>query len=627
MNILKKAAAAVTAVALLAGMSVPAGAANNTMKLLTQEVDSYVRSPYGDGLYDVLNDDNSGIGKFLAIPQSSIKKWRSSGDLQITDVKIDGNINWNGLGVYVDVPQLYNRDSSGNISRRYAYTFDGKDTMKITETSTDWMFPARSGNIVYAPSCDDKGNLTFSARNSAGKTIKTKFKVGENPYDGSYWYNFFTLNDENYLGYVIYQTTDKPTVQSVGDEITFAIDMVDKNGKSKNVWKKKAYTFYWACTSGNNLVFFYSDHDYGYNVCMYDLKKGKLITYTGRDLMYDLLPFMKSDGTETSEPAYSEDLDAFESNYSNISIARYRLETDNSLAYCLVDLSSKDVKYLSSNYKEMYTTDGKMYLVKTYDDKWGYINAKGKFLGAFDDAGEFNGKYAPVIKNGKAYLIDRNLRCVSEKITADYVDTLDDGLYYVENGNKKYLMTYASGSSSSSGSTTSKPSTSGKNISTLEIDKLSSEIYEGEKIYPDPSIYDGDYLLEEKTDYTLTYKNNDRPGTGSVIIKGKGKYTGTKTLTFKITMKTPTLTAKKSGNSKAVLSWKKIAGASGYEIYYSTNNGSFKKLADVKGTTLSKTVTQLDFKKNSYKFRIRAYGKTSAGNTTRTSWSKTIRLG
>lgn len=169
--------------------------------------------------------------------------------------------------------------------------------------------------------------------------------------------------------------------------------------------------------------------------------------------------------------------------------------------------------------------------------------------------------------------------------------------------------------------------TKAKDISTLEIDNLSSEVYEGEKIYPDPSIYDGDYLLEEKTDYTLTYKNNDRPGTGSVTIKGKGKYTGTKTLTFKITMKAPALTAKKSGNSKAVLSWKKVAGASGYEIYYSTNNGKFKKLTSVSGTTLGKTVTKLNFKKNSYKFKVRAVAKSSAGKSVYSSWSKTVKLG
>ncbi len=40
--------------------------------------------------------------------------------------------------------------------------------------------------------------------------------------------------------------------------------------------------------------------------------------------------------------------------------------------------------------------------------------------------------------------------------------------------------------------------------------------------------------LHERYDFTVTYKNNIHPGTATVIIKGKGNFTGTKILTFKI---------------------------------------------------------------------------------------------
>ena len=40
MNVLKKIASAVAAVAVLAGISVPVGAADSTLKLLSEEVDS-----------------------------------------------------------------------------------------------------------------------------------------------------------------------------------------------------------------------------------------------------------------------------------------------------------------------------------------------------------------------------------------------------------------------------------------------------------------------------------------------------------------------------------------------------------------------------------------------------------
>ena len=230
---------------------------------------------------------------------------------------------------------------------------------------------------------------------------------------------------------------------------TGAIDLVDINGKVKNIWKKEVNDFSILGRADDNIVFTFTYLIGGFKsactTCMYDLKNAKLVTYESNDLLDNDLLFVNSDGRTVSETAYYDwDLAGFSGNYSNVSIAKYKSKTDDTLAYCLVDLSSKDVKFLSSNYKEMFTADGKIYLVKTYDDMWGYINADGKFLGAFDDAGKFNGKYAPVIKNGKAYLIDRNLKCVSEKISATSVRTLDDGLYYVENGSKMYLMTYAS---------------------------------------------------------------------------------------------------------------------------------------------------------------------------------------
>ena len=96
MNIFKKVAAAVTAVAVLAGISVPVSAANKTLKLLTEEVDSEIGALSVDGLFCVLNDDEY-IDEFVSIPQSALKKWRSGGDLDMTDVEVDGNINWDNL--------------------------------------------------------------------------------------------------------------------------------------------------------------------------------------------------------------------------------------------------------------------------------------------------------------------------------------------------------------------------------------------------------------------------------------------------------------------------------------------------------------------------------------------------
>ena len=43
------------------------------------------------------------------------------------------------------------------------------------------------------------------------------------------------------------------------------------------------------------------------------------------------------------------------------------------------------------------------------------------------------------------------------------------------------------------------------------------------------------YRLTKDTDYTLTYKGNNKAGSASVVVKGKGNYSGTNALRFKIT--------------------------------------------------------------------------------------------
>ena len=58
--------------------------------------------------------------------------------------------------------------------------------------------------------------------------------------------------------------------------------------------------------------------------------------------------------------------------------------------------------------------------------------------------------------------------------------------------------------------------------------------FTGGEIKPAVKVKNGTTVLKEGTDYTVAYKNNAKVGTGSVVITGKGDYTGTITKTFKI---------------------------------------------------------------------------------------------
>ena len=171
--------------------------------------------------------------------------------------------------------------------------------------------------------------------------------------------------------------------------------------------------------------------------------------------------------------------------------------------------------------------------------------------------------------------------------------------------------------------TKSSSSSSKKNISSLKISAGEKYGYTGKNVKASVTVKDGNKTLKKGTDYTLSYKNCKEIGTASVTIKGKGDYTGTKTLTYKIVPKKTTLKAAKKSDSKVKLSWTAAKGAEKYQIYYSTDGKTYKKLATASGSKTSVTLSGLDFKKYDYKFKIRSYG-TNDGKKYYSSFSKVV---
>ncbi|MCR5670260.1 MAG: InlB B-repeat-containing protein [Butyrivibrio sp.] len=67
------------------------------------------------------------------------------------------------------------------------------------------------------------------------------------------------------------------------------------------------------------------------------------------------------------------------------------------------------------------------------------------------------------------------------------------------------------------------------------LDFKDSFQYTGGKIKPSFKVYYGTSLLRAGTDYSVTYKNNVKAGTASVVIQGKGNFSGKCTKQFTIT--------------------------------------------------------------------------------------------
>ncbi|MDD6022785.1 MAG: phosphodiester glycosidase family protein [Oscillospiraceae bacterium] len=134
-------------------------------------------------------------------------------------------------------------------------------------------------------------------------------------------------------------------------------------------------------------------------------------------------------------------------------------------------------------------------------------------------------------------------------------------------------------------------------------------------LYPTVTAPDGTVLTGHSVDFYVNYKNNTNVGTAQVIVTAKsgflanlteyrGNYGGSVTVTFKIVPDLPTaLTAKRTSDSTAKLTWTAAGSAPTYLIYQSSNGGtSWKKIGETQDTSYE--VTGLSASKE-YQYKIR----------------------
>ena len=137
--------------------------------------------------------------------------------------------------------------------------------------------------------------------------------------------------------------------------------------------------------------------------------------------------------------------------------------------------------------------------------------------------------------------------------------------------------------------------------------------YDGKAKKPAVTVtdYNKNQLVKDK-DYTVTYQSGRKNiGTYTVTVKFKGKYSGQATLSFKITLGKPADLKVTTGKAYANISWSKVIGADGYQVYYSTSEkGEYKKLTTTSKTSFKKTKLKSGKK---YYFKVRAYKKTQNG--------------
>lgn len=153
--------------------------------------------------------------------------------------------------------------------------------------------------------------------------------------------------------------------------------------------------------------------------------------------------------------------------------------------------------------------------------------------------------------------------------------------------------------------------------------------YNGKLCKPQALIKDTKGVLIDSSNYKVTYANNKKVGTATVIVSFEGKYTGTMKGTFTIRPKKTKITKLTSSAKKIVLNWKKISTQnSGYEIQYSTTKKFTKKTTKTlvinKRKITKSTITKPRAGKKYY-VRVRTFKKVKQDGKTKkiySAWSK-----
>lgn len=108
---------------------------------------------------------------------------------------------------------------------------------------------------------------------------------------------------------------------------------------------------------------------------------------------------------------------------------------------------------------------------------------------------------------------------------------------YMNNDRAGTATVKVTGTGNYSGTKTTTFKINAKDAQSLSVSSIPDQSYTGSYLIPDVTVKDGSKTLVEDVDYNAYYSNNINPGTATVTIYGKGNYTGSKVVTFKIVTK------------------------------------------------------------------------------------------
>ena len=149
--------------------------------------------------------------------------------------------------------------------------------------------------------------------------------------------------------------------------------------------------------------------------------------------------------------------------------------------------------------------------------------------------------------------------------------------------------------------------------------------YNGTAKKPGVTVYDVDGNTLNKTDYTVSYKNNTASGTAGVTVTFKGNYAGRITATFVIYPKAVSIKTAQSTAKGVKLTWNRAANGTGYIVYRSVNGSSFRRYKTINSLS---TISMVDggAKKSGIKYAYKIYVYKSVNGKVYNSAASAVKL-
>jgi hypothetical protein len=192
------------------------------------------------------------------------------------------------------------------------------------------------------------------------------------------------------------------------------------------------------------------------------------------------------------------------------------------------------------------------------------------------------------------------------------ITSADYTVEYANNVNAGTASVTVKGKGKYGGSKTAAFTINPANLSTASVAAIADQVYNNKVKKPAFTVVHGGVTLAANTHYTVTHSSRKEVGKATITIKGKGNYTGTKAVTFKIVPAKTSVKKAAAGEKTLTITWKKISGATKYQIQYRVKGTSTWKTASASAKSTTLTIKKLKTGK-AYQIRIRAQQTIKSG--------------